>query len=75
MDQPAILNLGAASQMGGASLLTPPETAETLRISERTLERWRTTGVGPKFVRIGPRRLAYRVSDVLAFAGIEQAPA
>ncbi|RWD79761.1 MAG: DNA-binding protein [Mesorhizobium sp.] len=59
--------------MGGASLLTPPEAAETLRVSARTLERWRMTGDGPKFVRIGPRRLAYRVSDVLAFAGMEHA--
>ncbi|MER9494167.1 MULTISPECIES: helix-turn-helix domain-containing protein [unclassified Mesorhizobium] len=71
----ATINLDAASQMGGASLLTPPEAAETLRVSARTLERWRMTGSGPKFVRIGPRRLAYRVADILAFAGCEQAPA
>ncbi len=30
---------------------------------ERTLERWRLTGEGPPFVRLG-RRIAYRAEDV-----------
>jgi predicted DNA-binding transcriptional regulator AlpA len=33
----------------------------------RTLERWRVTGDGPAFVRIGPRRVGYRLSDVRAW--------
>lgn len=34
-------------------LLTPRETAKHLRTTERTLERWRLTGDGPPFVKIG----------------------
>ena len=44
-------------------LLTQPETAEKTRLSERTLERHRLTGTGPKFVRLG-RRIFYRREDV-----------
>jgi len=34
-------------------LLMPRETAKHLRTTERTLERWRLTGDGPPFVKIG----------------------
>jgi predicted DNA-binding transcriptional regulator AlpA len=61
--------LSAVAQMGGRSLLTPQEAAAVLRISARTLERWRSVGEGPEVVRIGSRRIAYRVRDVLAFVG------
>ena len=40
-------------------LLTQPETAEETRLSERTLERHRLIGTGPKFVHLG-RRVLYR---------------
>ena len=33
-------------------------------ISKRTAQRWRTTGDGPPFVRLGRRRVIYRVADV-----------
>jgi predicted DNA-binding transcriptional regulator AlpA len=46
---------------------TPDETAEILRAgSSRTLERWRTTGTGPAFVKIG-RRVGYRQSAINAY--------
>ena len=41
-------------------LLTPRETAADTRLSERTLERHRLTGTGPKFVRLGSRVLYRR---------------
>lgn len=41
-----------------AALLTPTEAAAYLRSNARTLERWRSMGVGPAFVKIG-RRVAY----------------
>ena len=44
-------------------LLTPDEAAAWLRSSERTLERWRSEGTGPLFVRLG-RRVAYRLNDL-----------
>lgn len=65
------LTLEAAAQLGGASLLRAAEVAEVLRTSERTLEGWRAKGTGPAFLRIGPRRVAYTVRDVLVFAGAE----
>ncbi|MFN8994901.1 MAG: helix-turn-helix transcriptional regulator [Pseudomonadota bacterium] len=35
-----------------------------LNIPRRTLQRWRTTGEGPPFVRAGARRILYRRSAV-----------
>ena len=47
-------------------LLTQKQCAELLRLSERTLERLRVSGTGPKFVRMG-RSVRYRQSDVEAW--------
>jgi predicted DNA-binding transcriptional regulator AlpA len=33
--------------------------ARRLGVSQRTLQRWRTRGCGPPYVRLGPRRVAY----------------
>ena len=46
--------------------LTPGETANKLRISIRTLERLRQTGMGPRFHKIGTR-VVYADSDVTEF--------
>lgn len=63
------LTLDSAAQMGARSLLTINETAQVLRVSRRTVDRWRSVGEGPAHVRMGERRIMYRVADVLAFAG------
>jgi excisionase family DNA binding protein len=47
-------------------LLTQREAAALLRLSERTLERLRITGLGPVFVKAG-RRVLYRESDLEAW--------
>src|SRR5690606_36287788 len=39
------------------------ELAVRWRISHRTLERWRWTGEGPKFLKVGGR-VVYRLSDI-----------
>lgn len=39
-------------------LLTQTEASEYLRISGRTLERWRVTGDGPAYLKLG-RRVLY----------------
>ena len=39
------------------------ELAARWRISPRTLERWRWTGEGPRFVKLGGR-VVYRLSDI-----------
>ena len=64
---PEYLTLADAIRQGQHALLTPGETARVLRVSARTIERWRSTGEGPKVTRIGPRRIAYRVMDILEF--------
>ena len=40
--------------------------ADRWKISPRTLERWRWTGEGPAFVKIGGR-VVYRIADVEAY--------
>lgn len=50
-----------------ANHLSQKELAARWRISPRTLERWRAMRTGPPWLRLGTRRLAYRLEDVLAF--------
>ena len=49
-----------------ATILTPEETAERLRSSIPTLQRWRTNGTGPKYIKRGGR-VFYRPEDIEAF--------
>jgi len=46
--------------------LNQTELADRWNISHRTLERWRWTGEGPTFLKIGGR-VVYRLEDVEAF--------
>lgn len=46
--------------------MTQTELAERWRISEATLERWRTESNGPVFLKLG-NQVRYRVQDVEAF--------
>jgi DNA-binding transcriptional MerR regulator len=46
--------------------LTQADPAARLNISPRTLERWRSIGEGPAFLKIGGR-VVYRLEDVEAF--------
>jgi predicted DNA-binding transcriptional regulator AlpA len=48
------------------ALLTGREAAEFLRLSERTMERYRTAGTGPQYIAMG-RAIRYRRRDVLAW--------
>ena len=47
--------------------LIQAEAAQFLRLSERTLERHRLAGTGPRFVAAGRRRI-YRIDDLEAWA-------
>ncbi len=47
-------------------LLNQREASAFLRLSERTLERLRLTGGGPRFAKAG-RRVVYRVEDLEAW--------
>jgi predicted DNA-binding transcriptional regulator AlpA len=48
--------------------LTEEEVAERLHLGRRTLQRWRTTGEGPQWCRLGQRRVVYRDVDIDAWA-------
>jgi excisionase family DNA binding protein len=47
-------------------LLTTPTVAQLTGLSQVTLRRWRSTGGGPRFVRLG-RAVRYRSADVTDF--------
>ncbi|MCE8538174.1 helix-turn-helix domain-containing protein [Ruegeria pomeroyi] len=51
--------------------LNQVELAARLKISPRTLERWRWTGEGPAFLKIGGR-VIYRLEDVEAFENAQR---
>jgi len=46
--------------------MTQTELAERWRLSEATLERWRTESGGPLFLKLG-NQVRYRLQDVEAF--------
>lgn len=46
------------------ALLTIHETADWLRVSRMQLYRWRTTGSGPQWVRLGDRSVRYPAGAV-----------
>lgn len=48
--------------------LAEDDVARRLGVSARTLVRWRTTGDGPPFVRLGARRIGYRAADIERWA-------
>jgi predicted DNA-binding transcriptional regulator AlpA len=45
-------------------LLSEEELSKKLGLSRPSLARHRRFGTGPKFVRLGPRRIAYRPNAV-----------
>jgi predicted DNA-binding transcriptional regulator AlpA len=51
-----------------APYLTESQFCDSYKIAPRTAQRWRVTGEGPPWVRMGPRRVVYRLSDCEAWA-------
>lgn len=56
--------------MNTPALLTPKEAAAFLQVSEKTLEKWRTKGIGPKFRRLGHRTVRYLQNDLTEWPGL-----
>lgn len=48
-------------------LLTEKEAAKILGFSIRTLQKWRVSGNGPKYIRCSARAIRYRRRDLDAF--------
>ena len=59
-------NLAGLAEEGGRRLRTP-EAAKYLGVGESTLEKWRCTGTGPEFERVGVRIVVYRIAALEAF--------
>lgn len=55
-----------AQQTAVSGLLLPPDVAKFLNVSESCLAKWRCSGGGPIFLKIG-NRIRYRRSDVEAY--------
>jgi predicted DNA-binding transcriptional regulator AlpA len=53
--------------LSGSALLDVKQAAAALSVAPATLENWRWAGRGPAFVRIGLRRVRYRVADLRAW--------
>jgi hypothetical protein len=51
--------------------LTQLDLARRLRVSPRTLERWRWLGLGPAYLKIGGR-IVYRLEDVEAYEAAQR---
>jgi hypothetical protein len=49
------------------TLLNPYDAARFLGLCVRSLERYRQERLGPKFIRLSPHCIRYRVSDLQAF--------
>lgn len=56
-------------------LLDDRDVAEVLKVSPETPSDWRKSGLGPAYVRIGPRLVRYKRSDVQAFIDAGHQPA
>ncbi len=56
----------AIGRTGLDRLLTVQEAADVLRCSVSSLDKWRLTGNGPQFVKVGAR-VRYRPADVAAY--------
>jgi predicted DNA-binding transcriptional regulator AlpA len=45
-------------------LLTRQDVAELITVSVDTLVRWAKQGIGPKPIKVGPRRIAYSAVEL-----------
>lgn len=50
-----------------ARLLTESEAATYLAVANKTLEKWRSLGCGPEFIRVGTRGVRYARDDLDEF--------
>lgn len=54
-------------RMVQCNMLTTAEAAEYIGFSEISLRRWRSQGTGPKYLKLGARRVRYRREDLDAW--------
>jgi len=49
------------------ALLTPGQVAKILSVGTKTLERWRSIGDGPRFVKLSRGTVRYRATDLATY--------
>ena len=49
-------------------LLTEDQAGQFLKFTPRALQKWRSQGGGPKYVRVSARAIRYRKVDLLKWA-------
>lgn len=50
--------------MSARKILSTKEAAPYIGVAYSTLCKWRCGGLGPRFVRIGPRRIGYLIEEL-----------
>jgi predicted DNA-binding transcriptional regulator AlpA len=50
-----------------SDVLSTPQAAAYIGLGASTLEKWRVFGTGPKFIRLGTRRVGYHRRDLDAW--------
>lgn len=55
--------MAATNALQADIYLTQDDFCSRYHVAPRTAQRWRVTGDGPKWVRLGLRRVGYRLSD------------
>jgi predicted DNA-binding transcriptional regulator AlpA len=61
-----------SAQHGIEPLISEKQLQDILGVGFQTLKRWRQAGTAPRYIALGPRRLAYRPSDVNAWLEARQ---
>lgn len=61
-----------SAEHGVEPLISEKQLQDILGVGFQTLKRWRKSGTGPRYIALGPRRLAYRPSDVQAWLEARQ---
>jgi len=49
------------------TLYYPKEAAEFLKVDEGTLSKWRSTGMGPRYIKVSARAIRYEESELQRF--------
>jgi hypothetical protein len=66
--------LKATMTFGDGALLTPAEAADLMRLSQSTLEQWRSKGMGPTWIKIGTRSVGYPIAGLKEYLRRGDAP-
>lgn len=56
----------------GSELLTEKQAAELMALSVKTLQGWRFTGKGPRFIKVGTKSVRYQVADILGWIDLQR---